>query len=64
MVLLRYFNHKTEKVEVDPRGVKRIFISNTPALQQLLLDYDNFDLEVEPKEWMRTVDDVKEFVHR
>jgi hypothetical protein len=63
MVLLRYHGVKFEKVEVD-RGIKRIFTADTPALQQLLLDYDNGSVSVNAKEWMRIVDDVKEFVHR
>lgn len=64
MVLLRYHGVKFEKVEVDQRGTKRIFVANTPALQQLLLDYDNGSVTVNAKEWMRIIDDIKEFVHR
>jgi len=64
MVLLRYHGVKFEKVEVDNRGTKRVFLTNTPDLQQLILDYDNGLVNVDAKEWMRTIDDIKEFVHR
>ena len=63
MVLLRYYGFKFSRVESE-KGIKRVFTANTNDLQNLLLDYDNGNLEVEPKEWMRTVDDIKEFVHR
>ena len=66
LVLLRYHGYKFEQVTYEGATgkTKRVHVNDTPELRQLLLNYDNNDVMVKMRDLMRTIEDVKEFVHR
>ncbi len=68
ITLLKHHNIKFKEVKVggngDPPRTKRVFVQDTPELRKLLLDYENGELTVDAKAYMRSVEETKEFVHR
>lgn len=66
IVLLKHHGVKFDKVvrEGTQGKTKRVYVEDTPEIQQLLLDYENGDLQVNMKDLMQTIRDTKQFVHR
>ena len=66
MVVLKYFGHKFKRVTTEGVGfkTKRVWLDDTPEVHKLMLDYENNDLTVKAKDFMRTIEETKEFVHR
>lgn len=68
ITLFKHHQIRFERVAVgeggDPPRTKRIYVQDTPELQKLLLDYENGDITVDAKAYMRSVEETKEFVHR
>ena len=66
IVLLRYHGYKILEVTTEGKDgkAKRVWVEDSPDLQKLLVSYDNNEVDVKAKDWMRTIEDTKEFVHR